>query len=97
VFCYQCLYSTFSSFLVINVCNQGKTLCSSCIYCIPLYVSSTIVLVFRENNCVSTPSGVVTVLCTEQYPKDSDDTRCCNNTIVLLKMSTVVLETCTGM
>ena len=25
------LYSTYSSFLVINVCNQGKTLCSPCI------------------------------------------------------------------
>jgi len=24
------LYSTYSSFLVINVCNQGKTLCSPC-------------------------------------------------------------------
>ena len=25
------LYSTYRSFLVINVCNQGKTLCSPCI------------------------------------------------------------------
>jgi len=24
------LYSTYSSFLVINACNQGKTLCSRC-------------------------------------------------------------------
>ena len=32
----------------------------------------------------------------EQSPKESDDTRCCTNTIVLLKMSTVVLETCRG-
>jgi len=31
-------------------------------------------------------------LCTEQSYKDSDDTRCCTNTIVLLKISTVVLE-----
>ena len=36
-------------------------------------------------------------LCTEQSPKDSDDTRCCTNTIVFLKMSTIVLETCRGM
>jgi len=36
-------------------------------------------------------------LCTEQSLEDSDDTRCCVNTIVLLKMSTVVLETCRGM
>jgi hypothetical protein len=31
------LYSTYSSFLIINVCNQGKTLCSPCII-----ISSTI-------------------------------------------------------
>jgi len=35
-------------------------------------------------------------LCTEQSPKDSDDTRCCVNTIVLLKMTIIVLETCRG-
>jgi len=35
-------------------------------------------------------------LCTEQSPKESEDTRCCTNTIVLLKMSTTVLEACTG-
>ena len=35
-------------------------------------------------------------LCTEQSPKESDDTRCCTNTIVLLKMSIIVLETYTG-
>ena len=27
-----CLYSTYSSFLVINIRNQGKTLCSPCIW-----------------------------------------------------------------
>ena len=27
-----CFYSTYSSFLVINFCNQGKTLCSPCIW-----------------------------------------------------------------
>ena len=26
------MYSRYSSFLVINVCNQGKTLCSFCIF-----------------------------------------------------------------
>jgi len=36
-------------------------------------------------------------LCTEQSPKGSDDTRCCTNTIVLPKMSIIVLETCGGM
>ena len=36
-------------------------------------------------------------LCTEQSPKESDDTRCCTNKIVLLNMSTIVLETCRGM
>ena len=28
---------------------------------------------------------------------DSDNTRCCNNTIDLLKMSMVLLETCRGL
>jgi len=36
-------------------------------------------------------------LCTEQSPKGSDDNRGCFNTIVLLKMSTILLETCRGM
>jgi len=36
-------------------------------------------------------------LCTEQSPKENDDTRCCTNTIVLLKMSPILLETCRGM
>jgi len=35
-------------------------------------------------------------LCTEQSAKESDDTGCCTNTIVVLKMRTVVLETCRG-
>jgi len=33
-------------------------------------------------------------LCTEQSPKESDETKCCVNTIFLLKMSTIVVETC---
>jgi hypothetical protein len=35
-------------------------------------------------------------LCTEQSPKENDDSRCCTNTIVLLMMSKIVLETCRG-
>ena len=35
-------------------------------------------------------------LWSEQSPKESDETRCCTNIILLLKMSTVVLETCRG-
>jgi len=37
-----CLYSTYNSFLVTNVCNQGKTLCSLCIFHLTwlLYVSA---------------------------------------------------------
>jgi len=30
---YIYLYSMYSSFFLINVCNQGKNLCSLCIYC----------------------------------------------------------------
>jgi len=59
----------------------------------------------QEDNCINTASGIVTVFrwvsgdwtVTGHSPKDSDDTRCCVNTIVLLKMSTIVLETCRGM
>ena len=36
-------------------------------------------------------------LCAEQSPKDRDDTRCRTNTVVLLKMSKIELETCRGM
>jgi len=36
-------------------------------------------------------------LCAEQSSKEIDDTRYCVNTIVLLKMSIIVLKTCTGM
>jgi len=46
----------------------------------------------RSVDCASSRN-----LCTERSPKESDDTRCRINTIVLLKMNTVVLETCTGM
>ena len=82
------------------------------IYYTPLHVSSTIVLIFRRTivltqHLVSSLSlGDCSVHglrepsrkpCTEQSPKESDDTRCCTNTIVLLKMSTIVLETCRGM
>jgi len=35
-------------------------------------------------------------LWSKQSPKESDDTRCCTNTIVPLKMSIIVLETCRG-
>jgi len=52
-------------------------------------------LIFRRTNCISTASGIVTLgdcsvhrlressrnLCTEQSLKESDDTRCCVNTI----------------
>jgi len=54
-------------------------------------------LIFMRTNCISTASGIVTLclgdcsvhtlredsgnLCTEQSPKQIDDTRCCTNTI----------------
>ena len=79
------------------------------IYYITLHVSSTTVLIFRRaivltQHLVSSLSlGVCSVhrlreessrnLCTEEPPKESDDTRCCVNIIVLLKMSIIVLET----
>jgi len=78
------------------------------IYYIPLNVSSitmpifsrTIVLVQHLVSSLSLGNCSVQrlressrKLCIEQSPKDSDDTRCCANTTVLLNMSIVVLET----
>jgi len=50
VLCYSlkkniCLYSTYSSFLPINLCNQGKTLCSSCISARPHILETVIFMV----------------------------------------------------
>ena len=39
--------------------------------------------IFRRTNCIITASGIV-ILCTVQYSMpdtESDDTRCCDNTI----------------
>jgi len=50
----------------------------------------------QEDNCISTAEQSSRNLWSEQSPKESDDTRCCVNTIVPLKMSIIVLETCRG-
>ena len=49
----------------------------------------------QEDNCISTTSGMVTLETFNCF--QSDETRCCTNTIVLLKMSIIVLETCREM
>ena len=38
--------------------------------------------IFRRTNCIITASGIV-ILCTKQYSPftESDDNRCCDNTI----------------
>ena len=48
----------------------------------PQHVSSSTLLIFRKTNCIITASGIVT-LCKRPYSMsvESDDTRCCNNTI----------------
>ena len=56
----------------------------------PRHVSSSTMLIFSRTNCISTASGIVT-LCKQPYSTlstsilygclQSDDTRCCNNTI----------------
>ena len=43
-------YSTYSSFLVINVCNQGKTLCSPCTCNKLTVVYDYIILSFYNTN-----------------------------------------------
>ena len=37
------MYSTYSSFLLVNVCNEGKTLCSPCTFLDGHVLSSTVV------------------------------------------------------
>ena len=46
----------------------------------PRHVSSINMSTFRMANCIITASGIVT-LCTVQPFTESDDTRCCDNTI----------------
>jgi hypothetical protein len=46
----------------------------------PRLVSSINMPIFRRTNCIITASGIVT-LCTAQPFTESDDTRCCDNTI----------------
>ena len=46
----------------------------------PRHISSINVPIFRRTNCIITASGIV-ILCTVQPFTESDDTRCCDNTI----------------
>jgi len=46
----------------------------------PRHVSSINMPIFRRTNCIITASGIVT-LCKRLYSIESDDTRCCDNTI----------------
>ena len=65
------------------------------LHCNPQHVSSSTMLIFRRTNFIITASGIVS-LCKRPYSTpvesalnrrnvrpftDSDDTRCCNNTI----------------
>ena len=71
--------------------SQWPTWCTifKYIYYNPLDVSSNILLILRRSNCINTASGIVTVskwpfgaqVCTGRSLIDSDDTRCCVNTI----------------
>jgi len=50
-----------------------------------------------EHYCVIFRRIIVLVQHLVSSPKETDVTRCCTNTIVLLKTSKIVLETCRGM
>ena len=54
-----CLYFTYNSFLVINVCNQRKNLCSPCISIVLilffLQAPINILIVFLEGKCCNAP------------------------------------------
>jgi hypothetical protein len=48
----------------------------------PRHVSNINMLIFRRTNCILTGSGIVALnRCTVQPFTESDDTRCCENTI----------------
>ena len=57
-----------------------------------LIFKRTILLV--QHLALSFPLG--DCVCTEHSPNETYDTRCCTSTTVIMKMSKVVLETCTG-
>jgi hypothetical protein len=50
-------------------------------------------LIVRRSNFISAAS--LLNVCTEQSPNESDGTRCCYKQFDLLKMNTIVFETCT--
>jgi len=54
----------------------------------------------QKDNCMNTASGIITVLVAVRYTgrplTQSDYTRSCIHTIVLLRMSTELLETSRG-
>jgi len=62
----------------------------------PRHVSSITIPIFRRTNCIITASGMVT-LCKWPYSTESDDTRCCDNTICPPEVGMVMLETCRGL
>jgi len=47
------LYSTYNSFLVINVCNQRRTLCSSCIIKLSVPTKRAAVILIKVKSCSS--------------------------------------------
>jgi len=50
----------------------------------PRHVSSINMPIFRRTNCIITASGIVTLFKRlYSVPDESDDTRCCDNTICL--------------
>ena len=65
-------------------------------------------LIIRRLNCIDAASGIVTLhkwlssaqvernLCTRQPHTESDDTRCCINTIQPPDDERIMLETCRG-
>ena len=102
---------TLFGWLFISQVTRGLSCTNSLlyIYYIPLHVSSTVMLIFRRTfvlvqHLVSSLSlGDCSIHRLQEDSRPlvtcvlSDDTRCCTDTIVLLKMSIIVLETCRGM
>jgi hypothetical protein len=82
--CTPCLTCKHNLNRLISITNlMHKFFCSITICMLhynPRHVSSINMPIFRRTNCIITASGIV-MLYKRPYSTESDDTRCCDNTV----------------
>ena len=81
IFFYRASYYRLISFANFNAqFLYSLTICM--LHYNPRHVSSINMPIFRRTNCIITASGIVTLIRHTVQPfTESDDTRCCDNTI----------------